>query len=220
MVELDSAQREARAREVRHEVVAQLTVGTHRIFRILFTVQWAVALVLAWTIGGAGRIAPLVHHADPRRHVVRAGRCCSCAPRRSPPGLRHFVAVCQIGWSMLFVWLLEGRLEAQFHVFVSLVFLAFYRDWTVLVDRPGRRHRLAGWRSSLMLPESYAIGASAAWSRLIDQAPVSRRRKPPMLLITVHQSYKTVWRFALQRAGLQLSQRTHRPRRAASAPPS
>ena len=27
------------------------------------------------------------------------------------------------------MWLLEGRAEAQFHVFVSLAFLAFYRDW-------------------------------------------------------------------------------------------
>ena len=37
-----------------------------------------------------------------------------------------------MAWSMLFMWLLEGRSEAQFHVFVSLAFLAFYRDWSVL----------------------------------------------------------------------------------------
>ena len=55
MVEVDPAQREARAREVRHEVVAQLTVGAHRTFRILFAVQWAVALLLAWTHPAAGQ---------------------------------------------------------------------------------------------------------------------------------------------------------------------
>ena len=43
MVEVDPAQREARAREVRHEVVAQLTVGAHRTFRILFAVLLAMA---------------------------------------------------------------------------------------------------------------------------------------------------------------------------------
>jgi hypothetical protein len=45
--EVDSTQREARAREVRHEVVASLTVGTHRTFRVLFAIQWPVALMLA-----------------------------------------------------------------------------------------------------------------------------------------------------------------------------
>ena len=48
MVELDSALREARAREVRHEVVAHLALGTHRVFRVLLVLQWAAALLLAW----------------------------------------------------------------------------------------------------------------------------------------------------------------------------
>ena len=51
MVELDPTLREARAREVRHEVVAQLTVGAHRTFRILFAAQWAIALLVAWKNG-------------------------------------------------------------------------------------------------------------------------------------------------------------------------
>ena len=47
--------------------------------------------------------------------------------------VRHFMAACQIGWSILFMWLLEGQPEAQLHLFVSLAFLAFYRDWRVIV---------------------------------------------------------------------------------------
>ena len=31
------------------------------------------------------------------------------------------------------MWLLEGQPEAQLHLFVSLAFLAFYRDWRVIV---------------------------------------------------------------------------------------
>lgn len=54
MVDLDSTQREARAREVRHEVVVQLMVAAHGVFRILFIVQWAVALCLAWSRGAPG----------------------------------------------------------------------------------------------------------------------------------------------------------------------
>ena len=47
--EEEKAQREARAREVRHEVVTGLTLSTHRTFAVLFAVQWPAALLLAWT---------------------------------------------------------------------------------------------------------------------------------------------------------------------------
>jgi hypothetical protein len=48
VIELDSMQRVARAREVRHDVVAQLTTGIHATFRLLFTVQWVSAVALAF----------------------------------------------------------------------------------------------------------------------------------------------------------------------------
>ena len=118
MIEVDSAQREARAREMRHELVAQITVGTHRIFRILFAVQWPIALALAWNsaVPGDGRI-PFT--------LILGGTLClpamlfaSAAPHAW--WVRHFVALCQIGWSMMYMWLLEGHSEAQFHMFVSI----------------------------------------------------------------------------------------------------
>jgi hypothetical protein len=52
--EVDSAQREARARETRHAIVASLTVGAHRTFRLLFAIQLPVALLLAWKTGLPG----------------------------------------------------------------------------------------------------------------------------------------------------------------------
>ncbi len=39
MVEVDKSQRAARAREVRHVVVARLTAGIHRTFRWLLTAR-------------------------------------------------------------------------------------------------------------------------------------------------------------------------------------
>ena len=42
MKQVDTAQCEARAREVRHAVVASLTAGTHRTFRVLFAIQWPI----------------------------------------------------------------------------------------------------------------------------------------------------------------------------------
>ena len=77
------------------------------------------------------------------------------------------MAVSQIGWSMLFMWLLEGRSEAQFHVFVSLAFLAFYRDWRVLLTATLAAIAYPIVRI-VMLPDSYVVGASAWW-RVFDQ---------------------------------------------------
>ncbi|MGC4006786.1 MAG: hypothetical protein QM811_28130 [Pirellulales bacterium] len=36
-------------------------------------------------------------------------------------------------WSALLIHLTGGRIETHFHVFGSLAFLAFYRDWKVIV---------------------------------------------------------------------------------------
>src|ERR1051326_8547674 len=46
---------------------------------------------------------------------------------------RHTVGVCQMLMSSLLIHLSGGRIETHFHVFGSLAFLAFYRDWRVLV---------------------------------------------------------------------------------------
>ena len=46
---------------------------------------------------------------------------------------RHTIAVAQMLFSALLIHLTGGRIETHFHVFGSLAFLAFYRDWRVLV---------------------------------------------------------------------------------------
>ena len=46
---------------------------------------------------------------------------------------RHTVAIAQMLTSGLLVHLSGGRIETHFHYFGSLAFLAFYRDWRVLV---------------------------------------------------------------------------------------
>ena len=47
---------------------------------------------------------------------------------------RHVVAVGQMLTSALLIHLSGGRIETHFHIFGSLAFLAFYRDWRVLVS--------------------------------------------------------------------------------------
>ena len=49
------------------------------------------------------------------------------------PFTRHTVGMSQAMMSSLIIHLTGGRIESHFHVFGSLAFLAFYRDWRVLV---------------------------------------------------------------------------------------
>ncbi len=200
MVELDPALREARAREVRHEVVAQLTVGAHRTFKILFAAQWVIALLVAWehSLPGVSRVAVT---------LILGGMLCvpaflfiHAAPLAA--WVRHFVAICQLGWSMLFMWLLDGRLEAQFHVFVSLAFLAFYRDWSVLVTATLAALTYPAVHI-MMLPDAYQAGA-AAWWRIFDQG-VWVVAECLVLLFAIQQTHRTTLRFSEHAASLQLA---------------
>jgi len=49
------------------------------------------------------------------------------------PITRHVIATAQVIYSALLIHLTGGRIETHFHVFVSLAFLSFYRDWRLLV---------------------------------------------------------------------------------------
>jgi two-component system, sensor histidine kinase and response regulator len=46
---------------------------------------------------------------------------------------RHVIAIAQMLTSGLLIHLSGGRIETHFHYFGSLAFLAFYRDWHVLI---------------------------------------------------------------------------------------
>jgi signal transduction histidine kinase/DNA-binding NarL/FixJ family response regulator len=101
--------------------------------------QWAAAIAvalilspLAWN-GSQSSIHPHVWLS------VFFGGALTCLPlylawRHSGQTLtRHVIAIAQILFSSLLIHVSGGRIETHFHVFGSLAFLAFYRDWRVLV---------------------------------------------------------------------------------------
>jgi PAS domain-containing protein len=196
--EEEKAQREARAREVRHEVVTALTLSTHRTFAVLFAVQWPAALLLAWnsSLPGESRLwFTLVLGA---MLAVPAMLFARAAP--AAWWVRHFMALSQVGWSLLFMWLLEGRSEAQFHLFVSLAFIAFYRDWTVMLTASVAAIAYPVARIAL-LPESFVVGPSALW-RIFDQG-IWVICEAGLLMLGVQQSLLTIYNFARREADLR-----------------
>ncbi len=76
---------------------------------------------------------------------------------------RHLIAFTQMLWSALLIHLTGGRIETHFHVFGSLAFLAFYRDWPVLITATvvvAADHFLRGW----YWPQSvYGVVAASPW---------------------------------------------------------
>jgi signal transduction histidine kinase len=197
--EVDSAQLEARARETRHAIVASLTVGAHRTFRLLFAIQWPVAMLLAWKTGLPGDTRMLVTLLVGAMLGVPALLFARAAPHAW--WVRQLVALAQIGWSMLFMWLLEGRSEAHFHLFVSLVFLVYYRDWSVLVTATTAAIAYPILRISL-LPESYLVGPAAVW-RVFDQN-IWVVCEALVLVLAMRTSDQTIKRFADANATLTL----------------
>ena len=79
------------------------------------------------------------------------------------PTTRYVIAVAQMLMGALLIHLTGGRLETHFHVFGSLAFLAFYRDWRVLVPATvvvALDHMLRGY----FWPQSvYGVVVASQW---------------------------------------------------------
>jgi hypothetical protein len=110
-----------------------------RIFAFLLTAEWLSAILVALMISPyawAGETASI--HIHVWTAIILGGAIVSLpvALALLSPGTsmtRHAVAAGQMLLSALLIHLWGGRIESHFLIFVSLAFLAFYRDWKVLV---------------------------------------------------------------------------------------
>jgi signal transduction histidine kinase len=114
-------------------------VEIDRLFAVLMLLQWIAAIAIAFVVSPRTWIGD-----EARVHVhvwaaVLLGGALSGLPilfAQTMPGApltRHVIAVAQMLWSALLIHLTGGRIETHFHVFGSLAFLAFYKDWRVLI---------------------------------------------------------------------------------------
>jgi len=128
-----------RARELYRAHRDQVTVSIDRMFAVLLGAQWMAALVASLVV------SPYAWAGSQRGlhlHVWAAlvlGGLMAVPPivmvwlRPTAVLNRHMIAAAQMGFSGLFIHLSGGRIETHFHIFGGLAFLAFYRDWRVLV---------------------------------------------------------------------------------------
>ncbi len=164
-----------RAAQVRQEQQAENWKSASRMFAWLFAGQWlfAIALALLWSPRAwAGRVESTHVHVYT---AVLLGGLLSALPialaiyRPTATLTRHVIAVGQMLWSALLIHLTGGRIETHFHVFGSLAFIAFYRDWKLIPTATGvvvADHLLRG----LLWPESVYGGVNPEWWRFLEHA--------------------------------------------------
>ncbi len=143
---------------------------TDQLFFWLLLAEWAVAVALALVVAPAAPGLP--SHLS---LAVVGGGFINVLPliliwRRPDWWLtRQAIAVGQMLWSGLLIQLTGGRIETHFHVFGSLAFLAFYRDWRTLMTATATVAADQLIRGVLW-PESVYGTANPQWWRLLEHA--------------------------------------------------
>ena len=148
---------------------------TDRLFAWLMGFQWIAGIIfalwvspLAWS-GTSSAIHIHVWAAVVLGGVLSLFPALLAILRPGETSTRYTIAVAQMLMSALLIHLTGGRLETHFHVFGSLAFLAFYRDWRVLIPATvvvALDHMLRG----LFWPQSvYGVLVASEW-RWIEHA--------------------------------------------------
>jgi len=128
-----------RAQELFEEQRRRIARHTDRLFAGLMVAQYVAGIAAALLISPrawAGTSSTI--HANVWAAVVLGALIASLPValallRPAETLTRHVVAVGQMLMGALLIHLSGGRIETHFHVFGSLAFLAFYRDWRVLI---------------------------------------------------------------------------------------
>ncbi len=142
----EQADRKALRRRTERRVAlltARLARRIDRPFATLMPLQWLACVALAvWVVPHpyshtAAEIAaagpnPLLFAATTGGGLLAVVPMLLIATRPGTRLTRHVIGAAQVGFSMLLIYQTGGRIETHFHIFLSLAFLAAYRDWRAL----------------------------------------------------------------------------------------
>jgi PAS domain S-box-containing protein len=162
-------QLQTRIAELAEQAETKIYSQTDRMFAGLLFFQWVAGLAVArWISPLTWQGAQSQTHAHVWAASLLGGAIISLPlwlafTRAGAPITRHAIAVAQMLSSALLIHLSGGRIETHFHVFGSLAFLSFYRDWRVIITGTvvvAADHFLRG----LYWPESaYGLSTGAEW---------------------------------------------------------
>jgi two-component system sensor histidine kinase/response regulator len=187
---------------------------TDRLFAGLMAFQWIAGIVFALWVSPLTWDGPVSRtHLHVWAAVIVGGVIClpPALLALARPGFastRYTVAVAQMLMGALLIHLTGGRIETHFHVFGSLAFLAFYRDWRVLVPATvvvALDHLLRG----IFWPQSvYGVLVASQWRWLEHAAWVLF--EDAFLVVSCRRSFAEMRQTAERTAALEQEIRTRR----------
>src|ERR1043165_2222236 len=180
---------------------------TDRMFAALMAIQWLAGVAAAYWISPATWVGTT---SQTHLHVWAAlflGGAISSLPivlalvRPGCLSTRYTVAVAQMLMGALLIHFTGGRIETHFHVFGSLAFLSFYRDWRVLVPATlvvAADHFLRG----VLWPQSvYGVVMASEWRWLEHAGWVLF--EDTFLFIAIKHSVSEMWNMAERTAEIK-----------------
>jgi len=136
---MDSAEKTLETQRVFSETREGIYQHTNRLFIMLMPLQWVAGIIFALIVSPKTWAGA---HSETHVHVwlaVFLGGAISLFPiilaltRPRASYTPYAIGVGQMLMSCLLIHLTGGRIETHFHVFGSLAFLSFYREWRVLI---------------------------------------------------------------------------------------
>ena len=180
---------------------------TDRMFAWLMAIQWIVGIGMALWISPLAWEGRMSHTHIHVWAAIFLGGAVAGLPIllaiRLPGSVltRHVVAAGQMVTSALLIHLSGGRIETHFHIFGSLAFLAFYRDWRVLLTATlvvCVDHYVRGvyWPQSI-----FGVATASQWRWLEHAGWVVF--EDIFLLVAIRQNLRTLFGLAERQAALE-----------------
>jgi signal transduction histidine kinase len=196
-----------RITEIFDEHQQDICKRTDRMFAVLMALQWVAGIVAAYWIsplawaGGTSRVHLHVWAALLLGGAISSFPIFLAVVQPGRISTRYTIAVAQMLTGALLIHLTGGRIETHFHVFGSLAFLSFYRDWRVLVPATivvAADHFLRGvfWPQSV-----YGVLSASQWRWLEHAGWVLF--EDTFLLIAIRRSVTEMWSIAERTAEIE-----------------
>ena len=137
--QLALAKRNPEIRKIFEDQSAERYIRVDHAFAFLMGIQWFAAIFVAWLITPGTWLGAANHVQESLILAFVFGGVLALPSvflAWSAPGTklcRYAIAICQVLFSSLFIHLSGGRIESHFHIFFSLAFLSFYKDFGVLL---------------------------------------------------------------------------------------
>lgn len=113
---------------------------TDKMFAVLMILQWIVSIIISFVVspltwsGTESSVNMHVYAAFLFGGIITGSTIFFAWAKPGAAITRHIISINQLLMSSLLIHLTGGRSSTHFHIFVSLAFVAFYRDWKVLIS--------------------------------------------------------------------------------------